>query len=124
MQRGLLAKQASIQMGMKRLNSNRFIKEETDFSEGFYMYIDQRRTYFGCEPLIFPDGKVSACGRQIAFEQSLLEDYVVFLCNNHSVLNCLYACDGAPVDRMGNRLIYITQQSIAFFMSTISGYQF
>ncbi len=85
------------------------------------MYIDQRRTYLGCEPLLYPEGKIPVCGKEIAVEPSVLEDYLLFLCNNHSVLNCIYACDGAPVDRVGNRLIYITQQSIAFFMSTISG---
>jgi hypothetical protein len=118
---GPLVKQASVQLGMKRLNSNRFLKSDDDFSEGFFMYIEQRRTYFGCGDILFPEGKVRVCGREIALVPSILEDFLLFLCNNHSVLNCLYGCDKAPVDRWGNRLIYITQQSIAFFMSTISG---
>jgi hypothetical protein len=50
-----------------------------------------------------------------------MEDFILFVCNNHSVLNCIFACDGAPVDHFGNTLIYIMQNCIAFFFSAISG---
>ncbi len=91
------------------------------YSAGFYAYIDQRRTYLGCQPLLYPDGQISGCGKSWKLQESLMEDLVVYLCNNHSVLNCIYSCDGAPVDRTGNRLIYMTQNCVAFFLSAVSG---
>ena len=91
------------------------------YSAGFYAYIDQRRTYLGCQPLLCPDGQIPGCGSSWRLQKSVMEDFIVFLCNNHSVLNCIYSCDGAPVDRTGNRLIYVTQNCLAFFLSAISG---
>ena len=106
--------------GVKFLKSNRLGKD-SKYSEGFYTYIDQRRTYLGCEPLLFNEGKVQICWWSTTFLKSVLEDFVVYVCNNHSFLNCLYACDDAPVDHTGNTLIYTTQLCIAFLMSAISG---
>ena len=90
------------------------------YSAGFYAYIDQRRTYLGCQPVLYPDGQ-TMCGTRWQSQKSVLEDLIIFLCNNHSVFNCVYSCEGAPVDRTGNRLIYITQTCLAFFLSAISG---
>ncbi len=90
------------------------------YSAEFYAYIDQRRTYLGCQPVLYPDGQMM-CGTMWQSQKSVLEDLIVFLCNNHSVFNCVYSCEGAPVDRTGNRLIYITQTCLAFFLSAISG---
>ncbi len=109
-------------MPSKMLQSNRLLLKESGYSEGFYTYIDQRRTYLGCEPLLYPDGTVQVCDNVVAStEKGVLEDLVIFLCNNHSLLNCVFAVDGAPVDRFGNRLIYTTQNCIAFFLSAVSG---
>ena len=107
-------------MSKKLLQSNRLLK--SGYSEGFYLYIDQRRTYLGCEPLLYPDGKLAVCNRVVVTtDKGVLEDFLVYLCNNHSMLNCIFAVDGAPVDRLANKLIYTTQNCIAFFMSAISG---
>ena len=106
----------------KFLRSNRLVKNSNGYSEGFYLYIDQRRTYLGCEPLLYPDGKLAVCNRVVVTtDKGVLEDFMVYLCNNHSMLNCIFAVDGAPVDRLANKLIYTTQNCIAFFMSAISG---
>ena len=96
---------------------------DSGYSEGFYSYLEQRRTYLGCEPLLYAAGNVKMCCWcwNWAFIQGTIEDLVIFLCNNHSLLNCFYACDNAGVDHTGNCLIYTTQQCIAFFMSAISG---
>lgn len=102
------------------LKTNRLGKD-SGYSEGFYTYIDQRRTYLGCEPLLLSEGKVQLCCWSTTFLKSAVEDFVLYVCNNHSFLNCLYACDDAPVDHTGNALIYTTQLCIAFFMSAISG---
>ena len=107
---------------MKMLPSNRLLMKESGYSEGFYAYIDQRRTYMGCEPLLYPDGSMQVCDHVlVSTEKGVLEDLIVFLCNNHSLLNCIYAVDGAPVDRFGNKLIYTVQNCIAFFLSAVSG---
>ncbi len=104
------------------IKSNRSIQKDTAYSPGFYLYLDQRRTYMGCEPLVYPDGKLRVCNHvAVSSEPGVLEDLMVYLCNSHSVLSCIYACDGAPVDRLAYRLIYITQNCIAFFMTAISG---
>jgi hypothetical protein len=109
-------------ISLKLIQSNRLAAKSDGYSEGFYAYIDQRRTYLGCEALFYPDGRVSyLCLPSVTLERSVMEDFLLFLCNNHSVLNCVFACDGSPVDRTGNRLIYITQNCIAFFLSAISG---
>ena len=106
----------------KFLRSNRLVKNSNGYSEGFCLYIDQRRTYLGCEPLLYPDGKLAVCNRVVVTtDKGVLEDFVVYLSNNHSMLNCIFAVDGAPVDRLANKLIYTTQNCIAFFMSAISG---
>lgn len=105
---------------MRFLKTNRLGKD-SGYSEGFYSYIDQRRTFLGCEPLLFNDGKVQACCWDFIFIKSAIEDFILYVCNNHSFLSCLYACEGAPVDHTGYTLIYTTQLCIAFFMSAISG---
>ncbi len=106
----------------KILRSNRLVTKDTGYSDGFYAYIDQRRTYIGCEPLLYPDGVMHLCNHVLVrTEKGVLEDFVLFLCNNHSMLNCVFAVDGAPVDRLANKVIYICQNCIAFFMSAISG---
>ncbi len=106
---------------LKGKSSNRFLVKETAYSQGFYRYLDQKRTYLGCEPLLYRDGVVRLGGCAIAAcELGAVEDLLVFLYNSHSVLSCIFACDGAPVDRLAYRLIYITQNCIAFFMSAIS----
>ena len=100
------------------------VQQNKVYSAGFYAYIDQRRTVLGCKPLLYPDGQLSIpilCNTTLKLQESVMEDFIVFLCNNHSVFNCIYSCDGAPVDRTGNRLIYITQNCLAFFLSAVSG---
>ncbi len=97
-------------------------KQTKLYSAGFYAYIDQRRTFLGCQSLLCPNGQLPIlCNTMLKLQESVIEDFIVFLCNNHSVLNCIYSCDGAPVDRTGNRLIYITQNCLAFFSSAVSG---
>jgi len=109
-------------MSRKMLQSNRLLMKDIRYAEGFYAYIDQRRTYIGCEPLLYPDGIMEVCNHVVvSTDKGVLEDFVIFVCNNHSLLNCVFAVDGAPVDRFGNKLIYITQSCIAFFMSAVSG---
>ena len=95
--------------------------KSTEYSAGFYAYLDQRRAFLGCKPLFFPDGQIPVCNTTVKLDEGAIEDFILFLCNGHSVMNCVYSCDGAPVDRTGNRLIYITQNCLAFFLSAISG---
>ncbi len=104
----------------KSSNSNNVVKA-AGYSSGFYAYINQRRTHLGCKPLWYPNGQWTLCCKTWKWQEGVMEDFIVFLCNNHSVLNCIYSCDGAPVDRTGNRLIYISQNCLAFFLSAISG---
>ncbi len=96
-------------------------RKKSAYSDSFYAYLDQQRAYLGCDPLFYPNGHVSICCKTWRLPEGVMEDYILFLCNNHSVLNCIFACDGAPVDHLGNRLIYILQNCIAFFFSAISG---
>ena len=91
------------------------------YSATFHAYIYQRRTFFGCKPLWYPGGQVTACSSTWTFQESAIEDFVLYICNNHSVLGCVLSCDGARVDRTGKRLIYIAQNAVAFCASSISG---
>jgi hypothetical protein len=107
-----------------RVTRDKSIAKGNTYSAGFHVYIDQRRAYLGCKPLWYPGGQVTACRSTWTLQESAVEDFVLYECNNHSVLSCVLSCDGAQVDRTGKRLIYIAQNAIAFCFNAISGSAF
>ena len=91
------------------------------FSAAFYAYILQRRAFIGCEPLLYTDGYVQnmICFTW-CFPRGAYEDFIIYVCNNHPVLACIFAAKGGPLSRSGRRLVYIMQYSLAFFIKVLA----
>ena len=91
------------------------------FSAAFYEYILQRRTYIGCEPIIYENGYVKSficCSW--CLPAGAYEDFLIYVANNHPLLSCIYAAKGGPLSRSGRRLVYTMQYSLAFFIKILS----
>ena len=90
-------------------------------SASFYAYILQRRTYIGCEPLLYTGGYVQnmICFTW-CFPKGAYEDFIIYISQNHPVLACIFAAKGGPLSRSGRRLVYIMQYSLAFFIKILA----
>ncbi len=91
------------------------------YSEVFYAYISAKCTLFNSAPILYAEGlKFRLFNEQYELPVGMFEDFVIFLCNNHPLFSCIYACKGSPLSRQGHRFVYILQTSIAFFLRSVS----
>jgi len=91
------------------------------YSEVFYAYISAKCTLFNSAPILHEEGlKFRLFNEQYELPVGMVEDFVIFLCNNHPLFSCIYACKGSPLSRQGHRFVYILQTSIAFFLRSVS----
>ncbi len=99
----------------------RLVHGKRSYPDVMYKYIRQRRTLLGCQSILFPNG----FNRQVGCfhfhaPKSKLEDLLLYICNHHTVLSCLYSAEGERLGHMGRRIVYITKDCISFFMSQMA----
>ena len=93
----------------------------TMYDEAFYQYLLQQRCLIGCSGILYPEGyNLNLFIKSYQLREGMAEDFIVFLCNNHSLLSCIYRVRGSPVSRNACRILYLVQNSIAFFMSALN----
>ncbi len=91
------------------------------YDEAFYQYLLQKRCLIGCAGILYPDGyKLNLLIHSYHLREGVVEDFILFLCNNHSLLSCIYRVRGSPISRNACRILYLVQNSIAFFMSALN----
>ncbi len=91
------------------------------YDEAFYQYLLQRRCLLGCSGLLYPGGlKLNLLVTSYHLREGMYEDFILFLCNNHSLLSCIYRVGGSPISRNACRILYLVQNSIAFFISALN----
>lgn len=87
------------------------------YTDAFYHYLLQKRCLLGCEGLLYPDGySFNLLFTSLRLPVGVYEDFIVHLCNNHSLFSCIYRVKGSPISRNACRIVYIVQNCIAFFI--------
>ena len=93
----------------------------TLYDDAFYQYLLQKRCLIGCAGILYPAGfKLNLLIQSYHLREGVVEDFILFLCNNHSLLSCIYRVRGSPISRNACRILYLVQNSIAFFMSALN----
>ena len=91
------------------------------YDEAFYQYLLQKRCLIGCNGILYPDGfRLNLIIKSYHLREGVVEDFILFICNNHSLLSCIYRVGGSPISRNACRILYLVQNSIAFFMSALN----
>ena len=70
--------------------------------------------YFACEDVLFPGGYKIPFS-DIILAPGVMEDFLLFLYNNHNVLSCVAVTKAATFNRANRRLALILQNSFTFF---------
>ena len=93
------------------------------FNRAFHKYLQQGRSYLGCDKGIFFSKGVSisffSCVL-LHLEPGLVEDFVLHICTNHSFISCFMAPSGSDYSRSGRRLVFMMQNITAFFISAFT----
>jgi hypothetical protein len=86
------------------------------YSDLFYSYIQQgRRCYFGCDGLIFPKGlRLGVWRFRFTLTPGIFEDYLVYVCNNHTIISCVYSIKGGTFSRAARKIVWLCQHVFAF----------
>ena len=96
--------------------------EGEKYTPYFHNCLFHQRCLLGCKPIFYPDGMPLPLGcATISLPPGLLEDFMLFLCNNNTFFNCLFTIKGGKISRSGNRYIYILSNCVAFFLNCICG---
>ncbi len=93
------------------------------YSLAYHHYLQQKRTLLSCAPVIYPQGlRIGFLGCTLMhFEPGLYEDFILHLFNNNQLLGCMLGLRGSFYSRNGRKLVYLTQNTISFFISAFTG---
>ena len=93
------------------------------FNRAYHKYLQQGRTYLGCDKSIFfPNGLHFTLWSRtmLRLEPGLVEDFVLHVCTNHSLISCFMAPSGSDYSRSGRRWVYMAQNITAFFIAAFT----
>ena len=78
-----------------------------------------KKCYLRCGAVVYPLGcAVPRLG--LVLRPGLAEDFVLHLCNNHTILSCVLGAKGSPYSRTSRRLVFITQHIFVFFLVAVT----
>ena len=97
---------------------NKLTRSQQLYSDEFHDYILLSRCFYGCSDLLYAGG-CSIPFTETALPPGLIEDFLLFLLNNHSVICCFSSTRESPLSRQGRRIILICQHALGFFLSLI-----
>jgi hypothetical protein len=87
------------------------------YSNGYITYVCEKRCLLGCKPLLYPNGFKF---RTIVLPPGRLEDWLLYVCNNHSFFSCFYYVDGHQLGAHGTKLMMICKDIVVFVLSQFS----
>ena len=90
------------------------------YPDEFYDHLSLRYTHSGCKDVIFAFADGTKCLGQ-DLQLGLREDFLLHVANNHSMLGCIFAADGAPYNRAQRRFVYVLKHIVTFFLQCFSG---
>ena len=76
------------------------------YDDEFYSHILSKRCFFGCEAIVLPNG-IDLYFFKV--KPGIAEDYLLYICNNHSVLSCIYGVKGSSYSRSSRSLVFSLQ---------------
>ncbi len=84
------------------------------YSNGYITYVCEKRCLLGCKPLLYPNGFKFLT---IVIPPGRLEDWLLYVCNNHSFFSCFYYVDGHQLGAHGTKLMMICKDIVVFVLS-------
>ena len=88
-------------------------KQPASYPDDYQLYILNRRCYFGCEAIVSPKGLKFPCFRE-RLPKGRLEDYLIYIANNHSVISCIFTIKGSKYSRTSRRVVFTMQHMCTF----------
>lgn len=82
----------------------------------YHRYLLQRRCLLGCSGVIYEHGYTVPLFGYV-LPPGRIEDFILYLGNNHTILGCVFACPQSTHNRGTRRFIVLVQHSVAFFFS-------
>lgn len=118
------ANKAAQKISKAKLRFNHKAKPQADASVTFYSdlfnaYVSSGLCYFGCEPMLCPEGMPLPCRPQ-PLAKGQLEDFLIYIFNNVIFLRCLFGVMTPSVNHMHWRMVYVVSLSIAFFLTAFT----
>ncbi len=98
-------------------------EDENKYSKGYREYMQQQRTLLGCSPFLYPDGyvvNIPCARRKIHLPPGRIEDILLFIFHNHTLLSCFYFMDGSKLGAHGTRILYIGKDVVVFVLYQFS----
>ena len=98
------------------------LNKVVSYSKSYHKYLQQERTLLNCAPIIYPEGfKLSIpMLYTIQLPPGMYEDFVIHLCNNHTLIGSFWACKGSFYSRNGRRYVFTVQNCLSFFLTSFS----
>ena len=93
---------------------------EYPYSDAFYAYVATGLTFFGCQPVLYPEGYRYPCSQQLLFLEGQYEDWLVYIFNNVDLLRCLFSAETPLVSHYQWCWVYVLSLSISFFMTAFT----
>ena len=104
---------------LRRISSHR---GKMSFTPAYFRYLHNKRTLLMADPYLYPHGIESrVCCTDVMIPMGIIEDYILFMCNNHQIFSCIFGINDSSDSRSSRRLIYCTQNIISFFISAFTG---
>lgn len=85
------------------------------FDDSFYNFISAGGHYSGCGATVWPEG-YTIPWVNYTLHKGLMEDLLLYLFNNHSVLSCICAMKKSTFSRNKRRIAFTMEHSLAFFL--------
>ena len=81
-------------------------------------YLLLKRCLLGCGDVLYEGGLVlPLLGARLP--PGLAEDFLLYVCNNHSILSCCFAASGSRYSKTLRKLSITVQHSVSFFLSNM-----
>ena len=81
-------------------------------------YLLLKRCLLGCGDVLYEGGLVlPLLGARLP--PGLAEDFLLYVCNNHSILSCCFAAHGSRYSKTLRKFSITVQHSVSFFLSTM-----
>ena len=88
------------------------------FDGEFYRYLLIKRTYLGCGPVWLERGSRVMCLHGAT--DGLVEDLLLYICNYHKIMSCLYTVKGSPYSRTSRRIVFMMQHMLSLAILALS----
>lgn len=85
------------------------------FDDAFYNFIAAGGYYSGCSATVWPNGYTIPFTKY-TLHKGLMEDFLLYILNNHSILSCISAMKKSTFSRNKRRIAFTMEHSLAFFL--------